>query len=498
MTDILHVAAVLSGFRNATVWVAGDLMLDEYIDGGVRRISPEAPVPVVDVRDTYHRLGGAANVAHCLAALGAKVRLCGVVGADPAGDTLLAACRAVGIDVGAVGQSETWSTVRKLRVLSQHQQLLRLDWERIVPVAPEAANALIARLVGSDGSHPDARPDAPPDAIVISDYAKGFLVPETIRALIDLGNALGVPVLVDPKNVDLGVYRGATVVTPNHRELEAAVGRPVVIGGAEAGDLDAEHSGRTVLAQAGIRSMVVTLGDRGLLALPEEGGARAIQSASREVFDVTGAGDTVIAVLALCLAGGADLVTAAEIANAAAGVVVGKLGTAVVQLDELSRALRYRPTERVCSSEDLDRQLAFWRLQGKKVVFTNGCFDLLHTGHLSLLRFAASLGDVLVVGLNSDASVQRLKGAERPLTAAADRGALLAALECVDAVAVFDEDTPLRLIERVRPHVLVKGGDYEIDTVVGRAFVEATGGSVVLAPLVPDQSTTGIISRMRR
>lgn len=483
MADPLQVDAVLSRFRNATVWVAGDLMLDEYIDGGVRRISPEAPVPVVDVRDTYYRLGGAANVAHCLAALGARVRLCGVVGADPAGDTLLAACRAAGIDVGAVGQSDAWSTVRKLRVLSQHQQLLRLDWERVAPVASDAANALIVRLQAGER----------PDAIVLSDYAKGFLTAPTVRALIDLGMSQGVPVLVDPKSVDLGMYRGASVVTPNHRELEAAVGRALPIG-----QDDVANSARTIIAEAGIRSIVVTLGDRGLLVLPEGGSARTIPSAGREVYDVTGAGDTVIAVLALGLAVGADLWTAAEIANAAAGVVVGKLGTAVVHVDELSRALGHRARERLYSLERLEHRLELWRQAGRRVVFTNGCFDLLHAGHLSLLRFAASLGDVLVVGLNSDESVRRLKGADRPLTPAADRGALLAALDCVDAVIVFEEDTPLQLIERVRPQVLVKGGDYDIGAVVGRAFVESTGGCVVLAPLVPGLSTTGLISRMHR
>lgn len=480
------ITGVVQGFRHARVWVAGDLMLDEYVDGAVQRVSPEAPVPVVQVRESYHRLGGAANVAHCLAALGAEVSLCGVVGADAAGDTLLATCREVGIDTRAVGQSSEWSTIRKLRVMSQHRQLLRMDWERFASVPTDRAQALILRL----------REGERPDAIVISDYAKGFLPPPTVRMLIDVGLSLGVPVLVDPKNPDLGVYRGATVVTPNHRELEAALGAPLVESGVGAPGVDV--AARELMVRAGIRSLVVTLGERGLLVVPEAGEARPIRSSSREVYDVTGAGDTVIAVLALGLAVGADLVMAAQIANAAAGVVVGKVGTAVVHLDELVRALTHGASERVYSTEALGHQLAFWRMQGKRVVFTNGCFDVLHAGHLSLLRFAASRGDVLVVGINDDASVRRLKGEGRPLVPAADRAALVAALDCVAAVALFGEDTPLRLIEHVRPQVLVKGADYEGREVVGRALVEAAGGEVVLAPLVAERSTTRLIERMRR
>ena len=469
---------VLQGFRDAVVWVAGDLMLDEYAEGPVQRISPEAPVPVVEVRQTYARLGGAANVANCLVALGARVSLCGVVGADAAGDTLIAAARDAGIDTRAVGQGPAWSTTRKLRVLSHHQQLLRMDWERVAPVESAAAADLIARLRAGDR----------PDAIVISDYAKGFLTDDTLRGLIDLGRGLGVPVLVDPKRADLMAYRGATVITPNQRELEAIVGLPVDDGGIDAA--------RAWITNADLGALVITLGERGLVLLPKDGPAEAIRSTGREVFDVTGAGDTLIAVLALGLGVGADLHTAARLANAAAGVVVGKVGTAVVHLKELVLACTPRASDKVCGDDALAHKLALWKLQGKHVAFTNGCFDVLHAGHLSLLHFAASQADVLVVGVNRDESVRRLKGAARPVMPEGERAAMLAAFECVDAVVLFGEDTPLTLIERVLPHVLIKGADYRVDQVVGREVVEGHGGRVVLAPLLADRSTSRILRHL--
>lgn len=486
MTEPLRPGAVpgiLESFRRARVWVAGDVMLDQYVGGDVRRVSPEAPVPVVEVGETYDRLGGAANVAHGLAALGAEVSLCGVVGADPAGDALIAACGAVGVDVRGLGRSPEWSTTRKVRVVSQRQQLLRMDWEGRGAVDGETARALVARL----------REGGRPDAIVLSDYAKGFLQPPAVRALIEAGGALGVPVLVDPKLRDLGAYRGATVVTPNRRELEEAAGGPMPALETPA----YAEAARAVIEAAGIRSLVVTLGERGLLVV-EGSEARGIRAVSREVYDVTGAGDTLIGVLALGLAAGADLFTAAGIANAAAGLVVGKFGTAVVHPDELARALARRTAEKVYSGAEFDRLLASWRARGTRIAFTNGCFDVLHAGHLSLLRDAASAADVLVVGINDDASVARLKGEGRPLVPAPERAALVAALDCVDAVVLFGEDTPLRLVERIRPDVLVKGADYALGEVVGRDVVEASGGEVLLSPLVPGRSTTRIFEEIRR
>jgi D-beta-D-heptose 7-phosphate kinase/D-beta-D-heptose 1-phosphate adenosyltransferase len=479
----VEIVSLMRRFQKARLWVAGDLMLDEYLEGEVGRISPEAPVQVVKVARTFHRLGGAANVAHCLATLGAQVSLCGVVGDDAAGALLLSACLAAGIDVRGVRTVAGRPTTRKQRVLSQRQQLLRMDWESTEPIdAAVGAEGLAALCEGPA-----------PDAIVISDYAKGFLSAGTLRGLIDEGRARGVPVLVDPKRSDYAAYRGATYITPNLKELREALGGTSVAS--ELPELAAVA--RPLIASAELQGIVVTLGDRGLLAVPREGEPQLFQSVSREVYDVTGAGDAVIAVLALGLAAGAPLSTAARLANVAAGIVVGKVGTAVVEPDELVQALSPRAYDKVHTRASLAEQVAWWRLQGRRIVFTNGCFDLLHVGHLSLLRQAATHGDVLVVGINSDASVVRLKGPKRPLIPEHERAALLAGLDCVGAVVAFDEDTPLELLQEVRPHVLVKGADYRVDQVVGRELVESLGGKVVLVPLVAEHSTSALVERIR-
>ncbi len=476
-------ARALQRFPRVRVWVVGDVMLDEYVEGAVARVSPEAPVPVVAVDRTFHRPGGAANVACNLTALGASVRLCGVAGDDPAGASLLAACHAAGIDTVALARGDRWVTPRKLRVIAHHQQLLRLDWEAVAPVNPADAAALLARW--DDGA-------AAPDALVLSDYAKGFFEPTTVRAVIDRGRALGVPVLVGPKRRDFGVYRGASVVAPNLHELESAVGRSLALS-------EVEPVARAVMSSAGLGAMVITLGEHGMIAVPDRAPAVRIPALRREVYDVTGAGDTALAVLALALASGAGLADAAGIANAAAGVAVGKLGASVVRMDELVAALDLGPADKVLATpEALTERLAWWRLQGRAVVFTNGCFDLLHAGHLALLTRARAEGDVLLVGLNGDGSVARLKGPGRPAMPWTERAALLAALGCVDGVVGFDDDTPRALIDEVRPDVLVKGADYRVEDVVGRDTVEAAGGRVVLVPTVPGRSTTATLERLRR
>jgi D-beta-D-heptose 7-phosphate kinase/D-beta-D-heptose 1-phosphate adenosyltransferase len=456
-------------------------MLDEYIVGDVSRVSPEAPVPVVAVAETFHRPGGAANVARNLRALGASVRLGAVVGDDVAGVSLTDACREAGILLEALSAVPGRVTPRKLRVLSQHQQLLRLDWERVEPVDPAVSLALLARWDAS----------APPDVVVLSDYAKGFCTPELVRALIDRARAMGVPTVVGPKRRDLSVYRGASVLVPNLRELEVAAGRSL---GAD----DVLPAARQLLAEAEVGAIVVTLGASGMLAVPRDGDAVRVPAHRHEVYDVTGAGDTVLATLALAFAAGADLASAARMASAAAGVAVGRIGTAAVRLDELLPALDLEPADRVLDSpEALDAWLTWRRLQGRRVAFTNGCFDLLHAGHVSLLHAARARGDALLVGLNSDASVARLKGAGRPVVPWRERAAVLAGLGCVDGVVGFDDDTPLSLIRAVRPDVLVKGADYTLDRVVGRAEVEAAGGEVVLVPMLPGASTTSTLARAR-
>jgi D-beta-D-heptose 7-phosphate kinase/D-beta-D-heptose 1-phosphate adenosyltransferase len=479
-TDLSTLLPALDRYPGLRVWVVGDLMLDEYVMGAVDRVSPEAPVPVVRVRDTEHRLGGAANVARQVAALGAKVSLVGTIGTDAAGDDLLRLCATCGIDTRAVVRAPQRRTTRKLRVLGHSQQLLRMDWEDSSPCDAAVCAQMLAAL-GAES----------PDAIILSDYAKGVLTSQIITAIT--GRAGKVPVVVDPKSRDFTRYRGATTVTPNLRELELASGTSLDPTNAES----VAAAARPLIAAAGLSSMVVTLSEHGMLVVPADGPPIAVPASRREVFDVTGAGDTAIAVLTLSLAAGTSLAAAARLANAAAGVSVGQVGTVAVDADSIRSELTASPESKVLSRAELAARAASWRIAGKRIVFTNGCYDLLHAGHLSLLHGAAKLGDILVLAINSDASVRRLKGPERPLVPQAERAALLAALACVDAVTVFDEDTPLATIEAVRPHVLVKGADYKAEQVVGREVVEANGGRVALVPLLPQKSTTALVARIK-
>ncbi len=482
LAEVSSLLTILDRYAGLHLWVVGDLMLDEYVMGAVERISPEAPVPVVRVRDTEHRLGGAANVARQVAALGARVTLAGVIGDDSTGDDFLRLCEASGIDTRAVIRVPGRRTTRKLRVLGHSQQLLRLDWEDLKPCSPQATVRMVSKL--ADGPKPDA--------IILSDYAKGVLTPETIASVTALRGAA--PVVVDPKHRDFTRYTGATTITPNLRELEAAAGQTLDPDDAAA----IAAAARPLAAAAGLEAMVVTLGDRGMLIVPVQGGADiSVPASQRAVYDVTGAGDTAISVLTLSLAAQAPLLAAAQLANAAAGVSVGQIGAVAVDAGSIRDALAARPDGKILGREDLVARAATWRMAGKRIVFTNGCYDLLHAGHLSLLSQAAKLGDILVLAINSDASVRRLKGPERPLVPQEDRAAVLAALGFVDAVTIFDEDTPLEVLQSVRPHVLVKGGDYKLEDVVGRELMEATGGRVVLVPLTPEKSTTALVERIR-
>lgn len=475
-------AGIVGRFQELHVWVAGDTMLDEYVSGEVDRISPEAPIPVVRVRTEHNRLGGATNVAKQIAAVGARVSLCGIVGADDAGGALIARCAEQDIDTRAVAQEAGYRTTRKLRVLGHGQQLLRLDWEEKCDCPPTMAAELIARL----------QEGRAPDVVVLSDYAKGFLTNEMVSGLIDAAAKHGVPVLVDPKRRDLSAYRGATVITPNLRELEHATGLDL----AEAEPEVVGEAARTIVEDNSLAAAVVTMGARGMLVVPKEGQHTLISSRKRAVFDVTGAGDTAIAVLALALALDASLVDAASIANTASGIAVGEVGAVSVSADDIVAALSRRQSRKIFARADVTEQVEAWRLQGRSIVFTNGCFDLLHLGHVSLLREAAKHGDVLVLAINSDASVRRLKGEGRPLVPESDRAALLAALDCVDAVVIFDEDTPLETIEAIRPDVLVKGRDYLPHEVVGRELVESYGGRLELVPLLPEHSTSALVDRI--
>ena len=465
-------------FDQAQVLVVGDIMLDRYWYGPVARISPEAPVPVVRITGADDRPGGAANVALNIAALGAHATVAGTVGDDEAGRILLAQLTAAGVRSQLIPCPDK-PTTTKLRILSRNQQLLRLDFEEPLAAAdvaglPERVEALLADCA----------------VLVLSDYAKGGL--HDPAALIARATARGVPVLVDPKGSDFDRYRGASLLTPNLAELEAVAG-PCT----DEAMLCAR--GLALIEALALGALLVTRGEQGMTLLRPGHPELHLPAQAREVYDVTGAGDTVIATLASALAAGATLPDAVTLANLAAGIVVGKLGTATVSAPELRQALHAdRAVARgVVNVEQLQIELAAARARGERIAFTNGCFDLLHAGHVQYLREARALGDRLIVAVNDDASVRRLKGEGRPLNTVARRMAVLAGLESVDWVLSFAEDTPEALLHRLHPDILVKGGDYRDDQVVGWQIVAAYGGEIRTLGLVEDCSTTALVERIR-
>ncbi|MCP4896056.1 MAG: D-glycero-beta-D-manno-heptose 1-phosphate adenylyltransferase [bacterium] len=476
--------ALIRSFRDFHVWVIGDMMLDEYLIGDIGRISPEAPVPLMRVHETQWRLGGATNVARQISTLGARTSMCGLIGKDSAGDLVIEGCAAAGIKTEAVGRLENQPTTRKVRVLGRGQQLMRLDWEETHPCSIEGFQGLLSRLAEGPA----------PDAIVLSDYAKGLLNPSTIAEVVRRAREYGVRVLVDPKRRDFTAYRGASVITPNLLEFEAATGRDLLTAGVDA----IAELARGLTEELELEAMVVTMGARGMLAVPKSGPFIEVPVQRRAVYDVTGAGDTAVAVMALALAAGGTLEDAVFVSNAASGIAVGEVGAVSVPAAEIIATVTGKHSGKVFSREGIAAQAETWRMQGRSVVFTNGCFDLLHLGHLTVLQEAAALGDVLVLAINSDSSVRRLKGEGRPLVHEDERAALLAALDCVDAVTIFDEDTPLETLEKVLPDVLVKGQDYLLHEVVGRELVESRGGRVELVPLLAEHSTSKLLERIRR
>ncbi len=467
-------------FNQARVLVLGDIMLDRYWEGPTSRISPEAPVPVVRVEHITDRPGGAANVALNIAALGSGVRLAGHCGDDEMADSLQDMLAGAGVDC-VLARQPGRSTTTKLRVISRHQQLIRLDFEEpaFLPLSPALAGELPRQLDGCA-------------VLVLSDYAKGAM--SEPGTLIDIARQRGIPVLVDPKGSDFARYRGATLLTPNLQELESVVG-------ACSTETDLVTRGEQLMAELELQALLVTRGEHGMTLLRPGLEELHLPARAREVFDVTGAGDTVIAVLAAAFAAGADITQAAALANIAAGIVVGKLGTATVSAPELRRAVhRDQGCERgVLSLEQLQVAVADARGHGERVVFTNGCFDIIHAGHVAYLEQARKLGGRLVVAVNSDESVRRLKGRGRPINPAERRMAVLAGLEAVDWVVAFGEDTPRELLRSLQPDILVKGGDYaDKESVVGWDIVEAYGGEVQVLDFVDDVSTTAIVSRIRR
>lgn len=487
MTEsLLHLHQVIQKIEHEwpgkRLLVVGDVMLDKYIWGEVGRISPEAPVPVVRATHQSHQPGGAANVSVNLAKLGATVVLAGFTGGDADEALLVEGLRAEGIQPLLVA-CDGFPTITKMRIVGGRQQMLRLDSENL----GDRHAAEYERLMTS------ALNELPKcDAMVLSDYAKGVLSATVCERLIAEARRLGVPVLVDPKTKDFSRYRGATTVCPNLAELAAASGE-------SSSDLEAMlQASEQMVRDLHLEYLTATLSEKGI-AVVRPGWRFLAPAVARQVFDVSGAGDTVIAVLALCLASGVDVEPAAQLANIAAGIVIGKVGTVPVEKHELLAALEpdiaLHAQDKVLTRDELGRRVAVWRANGDRVVFTNGCFDLLHVGHIAVLEQARRQGDRLIVAINSDASVSALKGPSRPVVNENARGRVLAALAAVDAVVVFDEPTPLNLILVARPDVLVKGGDYDESTIVGAREVRSWGGRVAIVPIVEGHSTTRLIER---
>ena len=465
-------------FQHAKLLVIGDVMLDRYWHGSASRVSPEAPVPVVQVANREDRPGGAGNVALNIAALGSAVRLVGVVGDDETGLELLSRLKAAGVYCDFL-QSEEKPTITKLRIISQHQQLIRLDFEK----AFEASD-----IIGLQDKAKSLVDDS--QVMVLSDYGKGAL--QDIIDLIDLGRSRNIPIIVDPKGADFTKYRGATLITPNLTEFEA------VVGGSDNED-EFVNKGLRLVRELNLEAILITRGEHGMTLIRPDSPELHLPARAQEVFDVTGAGDTVISVLAASMAAGDGLADATALANLAAGLVVGKLGTAAISGPELRRAMLadQNSGRGVMTAEQLQIVVQDSKAHGEKIIFTNGCFDIIHAGHVGYLAEAKRLGDRLVVAINDDDSAHRLKGEGRPINPVERRMAVLAGLEAVDWVVSFSEDTPEPLLESLQPEVLVKGGDYTMDQVVGADYVKSYGGVVRVLEFLDNCSTSAIMEKIK-
>jgi len=475
----------LEGFSNLRVLVAGDFMLDEYLWGKVERISPEAPVAVVEVERETRTLGGAGNVVNNLVALGAQVEVLGLVGEDNPGHLLKQEMLRLGVSVDGLFTDRQRRTSRKTRVIGASQQVVRIDRESHTP-APPAFEAAAREFLEA------RRPEL--HALVLSDYAKGVLTPAVLQELIAQGSKHGYPVVVDPKGADYSLYAGATVITPNRKEAELAAGYSL------ARREDLVRAGTSLRESLSLKYLLITLGAEGMLLFAGGRPELSIPTRAREVFDVSGAGDTVAALMALGLAQWDDPVLAATLANIGAGVVVGKVGTAPIFRAELARELGQTGTrleEKIRTPAELRLLVPQLQAQGKKVVFTNGCFDLLHRGHIKFLEASRRLGDVLVVAVDSDTSVRQVKGEGRPVIGEDDRRRILAALAAVDYVTVFTSHQLPELLAGLRPDILTKGSNYPEEQVAGRGVVQSYGGEVRLVPITEAVSVSELIQRIK-
>jgi D-beta-D-heptose 7-phosphate kinase / D-beta-D-heptose 1-phosphate adenosyltransferase len=476
---------ILNGFHAARVLVLGDVMLDRFVYGSVERISPEAPIPVVNVERVMDMPGGAANVARNIAAMGARVILLGAVGEDVWAQDLRTQLKlSPTIDAQLIGDSSRPTTV-KTRYVADGQQVMRADRESRLALPAAVEQAMLDR-------YSVALRDV--SVVVLSDYAKGVLSDSVARAAIDIARKTGKTIIVDPKAKDFAKYRGATILTPNRLELQQACGQECVT------DEQVVNGARGIVDQKICDAMIVTRGKYGMSVIQSDGLSAHLPTAARQVFDVSGAGDTAVAAISLSIAADAGVDEAAALANIAAGIVVGKRGTATVNTGEIIAALnpfdgRTDP-QKIFALDSVLQLARSWREQGLKIAFANGCFDLVHPGHVSLLEQARRSADRLIVGLNADPSIRRLKGPNRPVQSEVARATVLASMKSVDAVVIFAEDTPINLIETLEPDVLVKGADYTLDKVVGADFVIRRGGKVVLAELLTGHSTTDTVKRV--
>jgi D-beta-D-heptose 7-phosphate kinase/D-beta-D-heptose 1-phosphate adenosyltransferase len=482
--DRLELENFLERLPAVQALVVGDLMIDEYLWGKAERISPEAPVQVVDIAGEEVRLGGAGNVINNLTAVGCQVKAVSVVGDDADGRRLAAMMKERNIDAEGVFLAADRATTRKTRILASNQQMMRIDRETSCYISQDQEKKVIEFLR-------EKADDC--QVILVSDYLKGVLTERVLREVITIGKENGIPVVVDPKGADFGKYRGVTILTPNRKEALRATG---LSPGSEA---ELRVAGRRLQQDLDLEALVLTRSEEGMTLFFRDGREEDLPTQAREVFDVTGAGDTVLSFLGAGLGAGMPPAEAARLANLAAGIVVGKVGTSTVTSEEILDLMAHRHFDtdlKIKSRDPLARILDGERKRGRTIVFTNGCFDLLHVGHVKYLQRARLLGDLLVLGLNSDDSIRRLKGPHRPLIGQEERAHILAALKCIDYVVIFDEDTPLELIRALRPAVLVKGGDYAPEEVVGKEIVESYGGRVELIQFVDGRSTTNIINQI--
>ena len=466
------------------VLVIGDLILDEYVWGGINRISPEAPVPILETRSETLALGGAANVANNLVALGCEVHLCGAIGQDEKGDKLLQNIHNSSIQTEGIFRFVHRHTTSKMRIIAHNQQVLRIDKEDNRPITEETEKKLIQYISQILPSM---------DGVVCSDYQKGILTEKVIHSIMHRAKKAKKSVIVDPKSSDFALYKDATVITPNLKEVDRSV--PIKITDKESLNRAAEY----LLNLTRSKALLITEGKDGMTLFQSKEKPTSIPTVAKEVFDVTGAGDTVISVFSMAVFVGFDFKEAALLSNMAASIVVGKVGTAVVTLNEINEFLHeemLRTSHTVLELEELKKIVGLAKSTDKKVVFTNGCFDIIHGGHIEFLQKAKSLGDILVVGLNTDNSVRDLKGEGRHIKTEQERANILSALKFIDYITLFNEVTPEKLIREIRPDILVKGDDYKIDEVVGREIVEGYGAHVKLIPILKGHSTTMTLEKI--